>query len=116
MIQIFRRFFDFCGKTNKRKFTKSIFLGVLKALFEALKIPAIAVTLQGVLSGNLTAQHILLSLGIMLFSIAGNAFTNYRSTMLQCEAGYGTCADKRIEIAEHLKYLPMGYFNQNSLG
>ena len=116
MIQIFRRFFDFCGETNKRKFTKSIFLGVLKALFEALKIPAIAVTLQGVLSGNLTAQHILLSLGIMLFSIAGNAFANYRSTMLQCEAGYGTCADKRIEIAEHLKYLPMGYFNRNSLG
>ena len=116
MIQIFRRFFDFCGETNKRKFTKSIFLGVLKALFEALKIPAIAVTLQGVLSGNLTAQHILLSLCIMLFSIAGNAFANYRSTMLQCEAGYGTCADKRIEIAEHLKYLPMGYFNQNSLG
>ena len=89
---------------------------MLKALFEALKIPAIAVTLQGVLSGNLTAQHILLSLGILLFSIAGNAFANYRSTMLQCEAGYGTCADKRIEIAEHLKYLPMGYFNQNSLG
>ena len=116
MIQIFRRFFDFCGKTNKRKFTTSIFLGVLKALFEAMKIPAIAVTLQGVLSGNLTVQHILLSLGIMLVSIAGNAFANYRSTMLQCEAGYGTCADKRIEIAEHLKYLPMGYFNQNSLG
>ena len=116
MIWIFRRFFDFCGEINKRKFTKSIFLGVLKALFEALKIPAIAVTLHGVLSGNLTVQHILLSFGIMLFSIAGNAFANYRSTMLQCEAGYGTCADKRIEIAEHLKYLPMGYFNQNSLG
>lgn len=116
MIRIFRRFFDFCGEINKRKFTKSIFLGVLKALFEALKIPAIAVTLHGVLSGNLTVQHILLSFSIMLFSIAGNAFANYRSTMLQCEAGYGTCADKRIEIAEHLKYLPMGYFNQNSLG
>lgn len=116
MIRIFRRFFDFCGEINKRKFTKSIFLGVLKALFEALKIPAIAVTLHGVLIGNLTVQHILLSFGIMLFSIAGNAFANYRSTMLQCEAGYGTCADKRIEIAEYLKYLPMGYFNQNSLG
>lgn len=116
MIQIFKRFFDFCGKTNKSKFIKSIFLGVLKALFEELKIPAIAVTLHGVLSGNLTWQHVLLSFGIMLFSVAGNAFANYRSTMLQCEAGYGTCADKRIEIAEHLKYLPMGYFNRNSLG
>ena len=81
-----------------------------------MKIPAIAVTLHGVLSGDLTVQHILLSFGIMLLSVAGNAFANYRSTMLQCEAGYGTCADKRIEIAEHLKYLPMGYFNRNSLG
>ena len=77
MIRIFRRFFDFCGEINKRKFTKSIFLGVLKALFEALKIPAIAVTLHGVLSGNLTVKSILLSFGIMLLSIAGNAFANY---------------------------------------
>ena len=116
MIQIFRRFFAFSGKENRHKFIRSIFLGVLKAIFEAMKIPAIAVTLHGVLSGNLTVQHILLSFGIMLLSVAGNAFANYRSTMLQCEAGYGTCADKRIEIAEHLKYLPMGYFNRNSLG
>ena len=116
MIQIFRRFFVFSGKENRHKFIRSIFLGVLKAIFEAMKIPAIAVTLHGVLSGDLTVQHILLSFGIMLLSVAGNAFANYRSTMLQCEAGYGTCADKRIEIAEHLKYLPMGYFNRNSLG
>ena len=116
MIQIFRRFFAFSGKENRHKFIRSIFLGVLKAIFEAMKSPAIAVTLHGVLSGDLTVQHILLSFGIMLLSVAGNAFANYRSTMLQCEAGYGTCADKRIEIAEHLKYLPMGYFNRNSLG
>ncbi len=116
MIQIFRRFFAFSGKENRHKFIRSIFLGVLKAIFEAMKIPAIAVTLHGVLSGDLTVQHILISFGIMLLSVAGNAFANYRSTMLQCEAGYGTCADKRIEIAEHLKYLPMGYFNRNSLG
>ena len=116
MIQIFRRFFAFSGKENRHKFIRSIFLGVLKAIFEAMKIPAIAVTLHGVLLGDLTVQHILLSFGIMLLSVAGNAFANYRSTMLQCEAGYGTCADKRIEIAEHLKYLPMGYFNRNSLG
>ena len=116
MIQIFRRFFAFSGKENRHKFIRSIFLGVLKAIFEAMKIPAIAVTLHGVLSGDLTVQHILLSFGIMLLSVAGNAFANYRSTMIQCEAGYGTCADKRIEIAEHLKYLPMGYFNRNSLG
>ena len=36
--------------------------------------------------------------------------------MWQTEGGYRTCAKKRIEIAEHLRYIPMGYFNENSLG
>ena len=39
-----------------------------------------------------------------------------RATMLQTRAGYRACANKRIEIAEHLRYLPMGWFNDNSLG
>lgn len=116
MFNVFKRFFDFCGGTNKKKFMRSIYLGVLKAIFEAMKIPAIAVTVHGVLAGNLTLWHVLASFGIMLLSVVGQAAINYFSTMQQCEAGYGTCADKRIEIAEHLRYLPMGYFNKNSLG
>lgn len=60
--------------------------------------------------------HIALSFDIMIFSVMGNAIVNERSTMLQCEAGYGSCTDKHIDIAEHLKALPMGFFNQNSLG
>ena len=35
-------------------------------------------------------------------------------TMLQTEAGYRACANKRIEIAEHLRCLPMGWFNDNT--
>ena len=29
---------------------------------------------------------------------------------------YRTTANKRVQIAEHLRYLPMGYFHDNSLG
>ena len=36
--------------------------------------------------------------------------------MLQTEGGYSTCANKRMQLAEHLRYLPMGYYNENSLG
>lgn len=39
-----------------------------------------------------------------------------KTTMMQTRAGYRTCANKRMEIAEHLRYLPMGWFNTNSLG
>ena len=116
MVKIIRRFFAFCGEENRRRFHQSILLGVLQAVFEALKIPAIACMVRALLRGNVTSQDILLSLGIMLFSILGSSLIKARSIMLQTEGGYDTCARKRVEIAEHMRYLPMGYFNEKSLG
>ena len=116
MIKILRRFFDFCGGENRRKFYLSIFFGVLMALFEALKIPAIVLMLDAVIRGNVTVAVIWQCLGICLVSIIGGFIVKYFNTIIQCEAGYGTAAGKRIEIAEHLRYLPMGYFNNNSIG
>ena len=116
MLSIIRRFFQFCGEENRRKFTLSLFLGVGDAFFNALKIPAIAVILKALLASEIRLEDIFLSLGIMLLSILGISLIKSKSMMLQTEAGYDTCARKRVEIAEHLRYLPMGYFNQNSLG
>ncbi|MGN1019656.1 MAG: ABC transporter ATP-binding protein [Aristaeellaceae bacterium] len=116
MLDILKKFFRFCSGENRRKFYLSIVLGVVAALFLALKIPAIAVILQAILDGNITNGAILASLAIMLVSIIGSSVVKYKATMLQTEAGYGTAASKRIEIAEHMRYLPMGYFNENSLG
>lgn len=116
MFKILYRFFDFCGAENKRRFYRSLVCGVFQAFFEALKIPAIAVMLDAVIRGEVTGRAIGLSFGIMVLSVAGAGAARYRSTILQTEAGYGACANKRIEIAEHLRYLPMGYFNKNSLG
>ena len=116
MLKILRRFFDFCGGENRRKFYLSIFFGVLMALFEALKIPAIVLMLEAVIRGNVTVAVIWQCLGICLVSIIGGFIVKYFNTIIQCEAGYGTAAGKRIEIAEHLRYLPMGYFNNNSIG
>jgi len=116
MVEIIRKFFSFCGEGNRSKFMASVLLGVLQAIFEALKIPAIACMVRALLHGTVTTQDILLSLGIMLLSILGSGLIKAKSTMLQTEAGYDTCARKRVEIAEHMRYLPMGYFNANSLG
>ena len=116
MVEIIRRFFAFCGEENRRRFHQSILLGVVQAVFEALKIPAIACMVRALLRGSVTAQDILLSLGIMLLSIIGSGLIKAKSMMLQTEGGYDTCARKRVEIAEHMRYLPMGYFNEKSLG
>ncbi len=116
MLKILKKFFDFCNEENRSKFYRSILFGVFQAMFEAFRIPAIAVMIQALLENRVTGRTCLMALGIMFFSVIGSGVVKYFSTMLQTEAGYGTCADKRIEIAEHLRFLPMGYFNKNSLG
>ena len=107
---------NFSGPENKRKFHLSIVLGVLMAFCAAMKIPAIWIMVKAIIQNQVTVQTILLVLGIMAFSIVADMLLRAKSTMLQTEAGYDCCCQKRIEIAEHMRYLPMGYFNENSLG
>ena len=116
MLKMVKKFFAFCSAKNRNKFYKSAILGVVEAMFTAMKIPAAFFAITAVLSGEITDNDIYLVMGIMLFSTFGKMIVNRFSSMLQTEAGYDTCALKRIEIGEHLRYLPMGYFNDTSLG
>ena len=116
MLKIFQKFFGFCGDINRKKFYLSLVDGVIMAIAEAIKIPAIFLILRGAIQGNIDGKLILTCLFMLIGSIVVGAVVKYRATMYQCEAGYGTAAQKRMDIAEHMRYLPMGYFNKNSLG
>lgn len=115
MIGTFKKFFEFSGK-QKKNFYTSLIYAFLLAAFEALRIPAIAVILTAIINNNMTLSSILTSLGIMLISIAGSAVMRNKTVMGQTIGGYTMCADKRVEIGERLKYMPMGYFNEHNLG
>ncbi|MBQ6442956.1 MAG: ABC transporter ATP-binding protein [Lachnospiraceae bacterium] len=116
MLKMVKKFFDFCGPKNRKKFYQSAVLGVIEALFTAMKIPAAFFAVKAVLENRIDLAAILTVVGLMLVSTLGKMVVNRFSMMLQTEGGYDTCAQKRIEIAEHLRYLPMGYFNDRSLG
>ena len=121
MFETLQKFFKFCDAENRKKFYGSIIVGIFNAFFMALRIGAVAVMLQGVIASTIDGlpfetKTIWLSFAIMCVSVIGAIITRKVTAMWQCEGGYRTCANKRIEIAEHLRYLPMGYFNNNSLG
>ena len=121
MFSTLIKFFKFCDEENRKKFTGSIIVGIFNSLFMAFRIGAVAVMLRGVIGTAIDGQPferktIWLSFAIMCVSMIGGIITRKVTAMWQCEGGYRTCAKKRIEIAEHLRYLPMGYFNENSLG
>jgi len=116
MFKILKNFFDFCNAEDRKRFYISIVLSLVQAMFEALKIPAIACMVKALLDNNVTSKTCLTCLCIMLVSIIGAGLAKSKATMLQTEGGYNTCANKRMQLAEHLRYLPMGYYNENSLG
>ncbi len=116
MLEQLKKFFNFCSKQNRDKFYKAVVLGVIEAMFTAMKIPAAFVAIKAVLSDKVDTQTILMVILFMLISTFGKMIVNRFSSMYQTEGGYDTCASKRIEIGEHLRYIPMGYFNDTSIG
>lgn len=116
MFGILAKFFRFSGRENGNKFKLSIVIGLIEALASAMKIPAIMYILIGLLSGKPTGKYIGGSVAIMVLAIVVDVICKRYSTVLQTEGGYNASAFMRIKIAEHLRYLPMGYFNSNSIG
>ncbi|MBQ9608858.1 MAG: ABC transporter ATP-binding protein [Lachnospiraceae bacterium] len=116
MINILSRFFTFSGEENKKKFITSIILGIIEALCQAVRIPAIYLIVRGMVNEDLDSKTIWMAFGILIAGIIIQITVSGKSQMLQTEAGYTGSCNKRIEIASHLRYLPMGYFNSNSLG
>ena len=116
MFKILMKFFEFSGTENKKRYYESIVLGIIEAIGQAMKIPAIYILVKDVVRGDVTYKTILLSLAVLIGGMVVQCIVSRRSKMLQTIAGYTTCAGKRIEIAEHLRYVPMGYFNETSLG
>ena len=116
MFEILAKFFRFSGRENRNKFKLSIVIGLVEALASAMKIPAIMYVLIGIMSKENMNKYITGSMLIMMSAIVVDIICKRFSSVLQTEAGYNASAFTRIKIAEHLRYLPMGYFNENSIG
>lgn len=116
MFRTLKKFFDFCGEKERKQFYLSIFLSVFNAFFIALRIPAIYVVIKAILEDSLSVNTAYTAVGIIIASILLQTLVTMKTTMLQTRAGYNTSSLKRMEIAEHLRYVPMGYFNSEGLG
>lgn len=115
MIEIFRKIWRFAGEEQKN-IRNSIIIGFLNAIFHMLQIGAIFLTIQALVEKDADQITIWYVLGLMIVSIAGKIATNYFSQLQQTHAGYFMAANKRVFIGNRMKLIPMGFFNQSSLG
>ena len=115
MIGVFRKIWDFAG-TEQKNIRNSILSGFVNAMFHAMQLWALFVVLSAFVEGSKSKETAFAALGIMLLSIAGKIVTQYVSQLQRTHAGYFMVAEKRVYIGDKLKVVPMGFFNQNSLG
>ena len=77
---------------------------------------ALLVVLRALVEQNMTGATPWMAFGIMAVSVAGAALCWYLAHNSEGHANYRMCAEKRVHIGERMKYMPMGYFNAQSLG
>ena len=115
MFDAYKRFFRFSG-TEKSTWYKGMAFELLRSIFEALQFVALLIVLRALVEQNITGATAWTALGIMVVSVAGAALCWYLAHNSEGHANYRMCGEKRIHIGERMKYMPMGYFNAQSLG
>ena len=115
MIEVLKKIWHFAGKEQKN-ISKSIFWGFFYAVFHMFQVGAIYYVVLALTEHEQGYSAAWTALLLLVISIAGKTVTNYFSQLQQTHAGYFMVADRRIRIGEKLKRIPMGYFNDKSLG
>lgn len=115
MIKIFKKFFHFAGDHRKAWYA-AIALEFLRCMAEAIQFIPLFMVLQGLIANTMTREVVWLSFLLVALSVALQAVLNYASHNLQMKACYLMLDGKRISIGERMKYMPMGFFNDRSLG
>lgn len=115
MIRSFQKFFEFAGRQS-RNWYLGLFYEIIRCVLEALQFAALLVVLDGLVHESITAQTALITFGIMLASVIGTMIFWYLAHGKEGEGSYRMCEDKRVQIGNRMKYMPMGYFNSHSLG
>ena len=115
MIEVLKKIWRFAGQ-EQGNIRKSMVLGFFYAIFHMFQIAAIYVVVLALVDGSTSAAPAWQALILLLVSILGRAILNRFSQLQQTHAGYFMVADKRISIGDKIKRVPMGYFNDQSLG
>lgn len=115
MLSVLKMYFQF-GSAYRDRLYKGLLFTILCCLFEGLQITALWIVFSALTAGTLSGQTALLALGVMGISIAGTFVCSHFKSENFCDANFSMAGKKRAEVGDTLRHLPMGYFNENSLG
>ncbi len=115
MFEAIRQIIAFSGKEKSRIY-KAIVISFFKSLLSMLRIAAIYFVILAFEAGDNSLKPATTALILLVASILGSVILKSAADLQSVHAGYFMTAHKRLEIADRLKKVPMGYFNDTNLG
>ena len=115
MIEIMHRLIEKTGK-YKARIRWSYLTSFIKGILMKMPMFFCFVAFSLLLEGKMDERKCYLIGGAILASVLLQALFEHITNVLQSAAGYMVFADMRMELGEHLRKLPMGYFTEGNIG
>lgn len=115
MLTLVRQIMRFSGPYAARIRLAWIF-AFLKALCSNAPLIVAVVVINLLVEGTLDAMGCIVAAIVMFVLVILQSVFQNLVDRLQSAAGYEIFADARMQLAEHLKRLPMGYFSEGTMG
>ena len=109
-MNTFQKIWDFT-KSRHSSMIKSLVFSFIRSVFGITQIFAVILAIQVVMGEAPVQKSIIWILVLTLVCIIGNFITSYIEQTSTLKTGFFTVSDKRIEIGQKLRQLPLGFFN-----
>ena len=115
MFRLISRILNLSGKYKNRIRSAFIFAFIESILSKMPIFIAFTVLIGFYEKTNTSKTFLYVGIGLVLMVLL-QAVVHFLSDKLQSAAGFMIFADKRMELGNHLRKLPMGYFTAGNLG
>lgn len=115
LIRLIKRILKLSG-TYAGRIKGAFVLSAIKSIMSQMPVFVAYLVLLQFYENKMTTEKCIYTGIAMVAIVAVQALAHLYSDRLQSAAGYMVFADKRMELGNHLKKLPMGYFTAGNIG
>lgn len=115
MLQTFAKIWDF-SKRRHTELVKALGLSCVRSVFGVTQLMAIMITIQALLGETQIKESIKWIIILTAICILGNFVTSYVEQINTLKTGFFMTGDKRVAIGNILRRVPLGFFNDASIG
>ena len=115
MLQIFFKIWDF-SKKRHAALGQALTFSFLKSAFGITQLYAITYAIHAIMGEKTVKESVIAISILMAICIVGNFATSYIEQLKSLETGFFMIGDKRVEVGNIFRKVPLGFFSEKSVG